>query len=55
MLKVVDEVQYDLFRRILEGVMAAGLIDLNQAVDQATKILNVAGDRLIELGIVEEK
>ena len=53
-MKVKDDVQYDIFRRVLAAVVVANP-DYREAdsVDEATKITNCAMKRLIEMEIVE--
>ena len=56
-MKVLDEVQYDIFRRVLEGLYASDprfRDGEQQMVDKATLITNTAVKRLLEMGLVEE-
>ena len=53
-MKVKDEVQYDIFRRVLASIVTSSPELSNaDAVDDATKLTDCAVKRLVELGIVE--
>ena len=53
MIKLVDDVQYDLFRRLLQVYIAESRNTTEHSVKLATIGTKVAVDALLEMGVVE--
>lgn len=54
MLKMVDEVQYDIFRRVLAAIVSTGHGSNGFAIEQASKLTAEAVKQLKAEGIIAE-
>lgn len=54
-MEVVDQVQYDIFRRLLPGICASyHTMDNQHVVDRATQLTNKAVERLLEMEVIKK-